>query len=292
VDVYYFKAQPPNFGDDLNAVLWDEVLPPDVKSLQTDEKICGIGTIINEMMPAGTYYILGTGFGYGERIPDNVSLEIFSVRGKLTAERLNCDPSKAITDGAIMIRKIWPDLINNSKKYIYSYLPHVGEHDLNGTILKRCCDLVGVHYISPCQEPHEVALQISRTEKLVTEAMHGAIFADNLRVRWTPVVTSSSINRFKWRDWCSSISIDYKPNVFLKPVRSLNPANPIRASIAAGLAVQIYFASRYARSFLSSDDTVKKLEERTASAIDEFISCIRTRHGLKATAESPSGTEV
>lgn len=53
--------------------------------------------------------------------------------------------------------------------------------------------------------------QITRAKLAVTEAMHGAILANALRVPWIPVTTSPIINVFKWRDWTMSLGLDYRP---------------------------------------------------------------------------------
>jgi succinoglycan biosynthesis protein ExoV len=46
---------------------------------------------------------------------------------------------------------------------------------------------------------------------VVTEAMHGAIVADTLRIPWIPVVCSPEIATFKWRDWTASLDLPYRP---------------------------------------------------------------------------------
>jgi succinoglycan biosynthesis protein ExoV len=41
--------------------------------------------------------------------------------------------------------------------------------------------------------------------------MHAAIVADTFRIPWVPVVTNARINEFKWRDWTSSLDLEYAP---------------------------------------------------------------------------------
>jgi len=48
---------------------------------------------------------------------------------------------------------------------------------------------------------------------VVTEAMHGAIVADTLRIPWVPVVCSPAILPFKWSDWTRSVELAYRPRL-------------------------------------------------------------------------------
>src|SRR3569623_1144475 len=45
----------------------------------------------------------------------------------------------------------------------------------------------------------------------MTEAIHGAIVADTLRVPWIPVACSPEVAPFKWIDWTQSLGLDYRP---------------------------------------------------------------------------------
>jgi succinoglycan biosynthesis protein ExoV len=59
--------------------------------------------------------------------------------------------------------------------------------------------------------PHVVLRVLSEARLVVTEAMHGAIVADTLRIPWIPVVCSPEIATFKWRDWTASLDLPYRP---------------------------------------------------------------------------------
>ena len=87
--LYYFKGAKPNFGDELNPWLWPRLLP-DLLDDNDDELFLGIGTILNDGVPAPPRKIVfGSGFGYG--LPphvDSAKWNIYCVRGPLTANAL------------------------------------------------------------------------------------------------------------------------------------------------------------------------------------------------------------
>jgi succinoglycan biosynthesis protein ExoV len=55
-----------------------------------------------------------------------------------------------------------------------------------------------------------VLRELQETELLLTEAMHGAIVADALRVPWAPVRLYPRFTLFKWQDWTQSMDLPLK----------------------------------------------------------------------------------
>ena len=78
-------------------------------------------------------------------------------------------------------------------------MPHVG---IDSGDYRELISELGWNYF-PSDNEYEVLSQIARSEKLITSAMHGAIFADSYRTPWFPVTTSEEILDFKWKDWTS-----------------------------------------------------------------------------------------
>jgi succinoglycan biosynthesis protein ExoV len=76
---------------------------------------------------------------------------------------------------------------------------------------RTVCAQAGMHYIDPLGGVEQVLSEIQATRLLITEALHGAIVADALRVPWVPVVAYKHILALKWLDWCESLGLDYRP---------------------------------------------------------------------------------
>ncbi len=69
------------------------------------------------------------------------------------------------------------------------------------------CERAGVHFIDPGQSVPAVLDQLLASELVITEAMHGAIVADVLRVPWIPVLPLRNSHRMKWHDWASALDL-------------------------------------------------------------------------------------
>jgi hypothetical protein len=72
----------------------------------------------------------------------------------------------------------------------------------------------GMHYIDPAAGAEMVLKSIAGSQLVIAEAMHGAIVADTLRIPWIPAQLYDHISDLKWRDWCSSVGLDYSPVLF------------------------------------------------------------------------------
>ena len=218
--LYFHKDPLKNFGDDLNPWLWSKLMPEvyegvcyhdpklRTKDMESDIYVVGIGTLLKKHIPTnGKKCIFGTGMGYGEDPKVDDTWAIYSVRGPRTAARLGFDNKYAVTDDAILTAKIGLERVKT--KFPIAYMPHVSS--ARNSYWKEACESMNVHYIDPEGEVDEVFEQLLATDVLITEAMHGAILADTLRVPWIPVTTTDSILEFKWKDWCESMGIEYNP---------------------------------------------------------------------------------
>jgi succinoglycan biosynthesis protein ExoV len=230
--LYY--ANPPsirNFGDDLNPWIWDRLLPGTFSHENGDAMFVGIGTLINDRLPASQKTVVfssGVGFGkdnrswslyYGRGLPENAkSFTYYCVRGPLSADALQLPEEMAVTDGAALVRRLYRP--SGKKNCKFAYMPHALFARDGENSWEKICGWIGFKLIDPRNPIETVLRDISETKVLLTEAMHGAIVADALRVPWVPVHTNPVIYPFKWMDWCASLQVDYRPH-HLRPYKPL-----------------------------------------------------------------------
>jgi len=207
--LYYYRGEKPNFGDDLNAWMWPRLMPD---AWNDDESIIflGIGSIIYDFFPKDAKKIV-FGAGYGGYTPLPVidaNWKFHFVRGNLTARSLNLNPVLAVGDAAILVRsciKQRPD-----KQHKVSFMPH-WESTMDGA-WEAACKLASINYIDPTGTVDHVLDQILSSELVITEAMHGAIVADALRVPWIAVTPIQQRHQMKWLDWASALDLTLRPH--------------------------------------------------------------------------------
>ena len=236
--LFYYQRQDkiPNFGDELNHWLWPQ-LQSHLFEREPETVFVGTGTLINSKLvervqPAKKVVLFSTGAGYESpiaSIPQN--WEICCVRGPLSAQQLGLPAHKAIADGALLVSQLFPHSATTqtqstpqkqdaqkqdvqrqgTQKQNVSFMPHIHYANEGGEAWERICQRAGLRYIDPRWPVEKVLTAIASSERVLAEAMHGAIVADALRVPWIPIVTGPRIYGFKWQDWCASMELFYHP---------------------------------------------------------------------------------
>ncbi len=211
--LYFHRGK--NFGDQLNILIFDYFMP---NAFDDDEEniFVGIGSLIGLVSRfPGRKIVFSSGLAdgdestYGKVPKDLSSYEFLCVRGPLTAKKLGIKPELAITDGAILLAAMNLPLVRSHE--VISFMPHAGSEQFYDH--QKMAMELGWQFISPSEEPLEVLKKMMRSKYIVTEAMHGAIVADTLRIPWIPYVGFSTVNHFKWKDWCASMNLNYSPIV-------------------------------------------------------------------------------
>lgn len=213
MQLHYHVTTNGNFGDDLNAWIWDELLPGWEK-WDAESTLVGIGTLLNDerlsQFSKQKLLIIGSGVGYGSipKLPLPKNWDIRCVRGPRSASLLGIDSGKAVIDPAALL----PDLkefqdIQNTQETIF--VPHAATSSRFDwkAIQERC----SVKIVLPDQDAKTVVTAIGSAKLVVAESMHAAIIADTFRVPWIGVKISDLFLRDKWLDWAESLQVS--PNI-------------------------------------------------------------------------------
>lgn len=271
--LYHCKTKAGNFGDDLNTWLWPRLAPE--LSYDRWPLFLGIGSVLNDSVPfERPKAVLGAGYAYGKPPVLDPTWSIFGVRGPLTAQRLGLPIEKAITDSAVLVRRLLP--VRSPKKYPVSLIPH--HQSFWHADWARICEGSRIHCIDPRGEVQHVISEIRESRLILAEAMHGAIIADTFRVPWIPVRLYGHFCEFKWRDWTSSLSLPFQP-VDLDPVyqRRLCSVQGLlrackRACAVMGVGKAKWNALRFCRTPGRQVAQVLKALERLADQSSPFLS--------------------
>jgi succinoglycan biosynthesis protein ExoV len=201
--LHYYRDPRGNFGDDLNPWLWGRLLPELLDS-NPDELLLGIGTIINNRVPSTPHkHVLGSGVGYGSVPVLDSSWDIRFVRGPLSCEALGLKCDVGICDPAVLVSRY---LRRTDPGGPVSVMPHhLSQRYLNWADV---CARSGFQFISPTGTVEAVLDAIARSSLVISEAMHGAIVADALRIPWIPVRIYPQFLPFKWLDWMGSLGLE------------------------------------------------------------------------------------
>jgi succinoglycan biosynthesis protein ExoV len=201
----------PNFGDELNKILWKNLIP-DCEDKFQDIGLLGVGTLegIKIQRKLKEIVVLGTG---GNESPGNwidSRFKIYFCRGPLTEKKWGCSGA-GIADAAYLTK--FTNLLsppNLKKEFKFGYMPHHISDRHGG--FEDICNEIGFKYISPRQyDVIKTINEINSCEYLITEALHGGIFADILNIPWMPIISGPQVYQFKWNDWCKSINTHYIP---------------------------------------------------------------------------------
>ncbi|MEQ1766179.1 MAG: polysaccharide pyruvyl transferase family protein, partial [Methylotenera sp.] len=149
-----------------------------------------------------------------------------------------------------------------------------------------------INYIDPCAPVETVLDNILSSELVITEAMHGAIVSDALRVPWIPIQPLNSIHAMKWFDWASALDIDLLPRQMISSslLESItlffDTHNPKiadkfrrRGRLLLNVAPEIFAQSAAKRLIeiskfnpsLSSDSAIESSHSQMLSKLDELV---------------------
>ncbi|MFC0685475.1 polysaccharide pyruvyl transferase family protein [Novosphingobium clariflavum] len=314
----HYEPAVPNFGDDLNPLLWPELAPglfgPDVSSPGTgageSTAFVGIGTIIG-IDPAGCsrLHVFSSGAGYSDPVRwQGLDVRYHCVRGPVSARALGLPADRALTDGAVLVPRspLFADLASRPRTTRTVVVPHYETLAFPGW--SAAAQLAGFDIVDPRGSPRDVIAALAGARLVLTESLHGAILADAFGVPWRGFAVSRNFSTAKWGDWAASLDMDVavalvpppdpmpllrfgkRPEPFGTMI-ALDPEAALaefRARIAAPPKVAL--VRRQAKRVLEAVPVTRRLlgfsPERTAQALvelatrDPFVSNPSRRAGL------------
>ncbi|WP_417348071.1 polysaccharide pyruvyl transferase family protein [Ferrimonas sp.] len=297
----YCHSKLGNFGDDLNPWMFPKLMPKAFEDESDKVAFLGIGTILDQKRidrsnlnanRANIVFSSGAGFGTPPAIND--SWHIYCVRGEHTARQLGVDASKVIADGAYLLRNL-VEYRNPVKKHKIAFIPHHSSEDFADW--QAICDQCGIKMITARQPVDSFLEELLASELVITEAMHGAIVSDALRVPWVPVSFSPKFMPEKWRDFTRALKMDLEvtplpfvahyplnlgqsvehgfkrgmsklgvgPSKWARLPNAYTKATPAQID---GLCEAIMAVSRDGKVHQSSDAVVEEVTERLAQCLD------------------------
>ena len=202
--LYQWRDSHRNFGDELNSLLWPKLLP---EFFDQNEAIrfLGIGSILdNRHPPAAIKLVAGSGYGgYQPQIILDDTWIIHWVRGRRTARLLGLPHEVGIGDPASLVPLA--GLAPACEPRDIGFIPHF-ESMIRGA-WQEVSAAAGTTLIDPRNDPLAVIAAIGKCRLVISEALHGIIAADALRVPWIAILPLAAIHRPKWFDWAETLDL-------------------------------------------------------------------------------------
>lgn len=202
--LYRWQGAASNFGDELNTLLWPRLLPgffddnPAVRFL-------GIGSVLDQRHPnTPVKLVAGSGYGGYESKPRlDRNWVIQWVRGPRTAAILGLPHSLALGDPAALVPQALSLPPRNGNDI--GFMPHF-ESAARGD-WRQATERAGMQLIDPRDPPLAILRAIGQCKLLLSEALHGVIVADALRVPWVAIRPLAAVHRPKWADWSDTMQL-------------------------------------------------------------------------------------
>jgi len=199
-----------NFGDELNPIIIERISGKKVIWSPLEEcEIVAIGSILQQVFRSCRMYpvdVWGSGFlSSGESVHDP-RLVCHSLRGPLTAARIDCDQSVALGDPGLLCNLLLER--NPQKTTALGIVPHY--YDLRHPLLEEYSQDRKYKIISPLLPVCEFISAVAECEVILSSALHGLITADALGIpnRWLKLSDLVVGDGFKFNDYFMSFGLN------------------------------------------------------------------------------------
>lgn len=230
----HYKSDNGNFGDDLNEWLWPQVFNKDIFTKNDNISFWGIGSILMNMEWVGGFYdramrnqhqlVLGTGVrSLKEELIINENWDVLFLRGPLSSYKLLGNFTTYITDSAYFITLLdqYKEYTSLPKKYKVSIIPYF--NSISKFDWEKLAKTHNLNLIYPTGNNVEQFIKdVAQSEVVLSEAMHGCMMADILRVPWKRIkfnahkLEGEVVSEFKWHDWYASINLNNVTPILLE----------------------------------------------------------------------------
>jgi succinoglycan biosynthesis protein ExoV len=201
--LYRWRGTAPNFGDELNTLLWPRLLPGFFDD-DPAELFLGIGSVLEAPHDtAAVKLVAGAGYGgYNVAPALDANWIIHWVRGPRTARRLGLPEAFGLGDPAMLLP------VSGNGGRLIGFMPHF--ESLQRGAWAEAATAAGVTLIDPRGDPAAILGAIGACSLLLSEAMHGAIVADAMRVPWIALRPLASVHHAKWHDWADTLNLQVR----------------------------------------------------------------------------------
>lgn len=200
-----------NFGDQLAPIIVRALFDRDVRdSTILGANLVAVGSLlegVEEIGPWARPHIWGTGY-----IKDGPAwrgvrpVRFKAVRGELTRSRVqNLCAKLALGDPAILMGEVYPDLIEQPKRFDVSVVPHFVDYG-SDPIRRLQAAHPEVNIVNVLAPAKDVAAQIAQSRLVLSSSLHGLIVADAFDVpsQWTPMSDDVIGGGYKFEDYYSA----------------------------------------------------------------------------------------
>jgi succinoglycan biosynthesis protein ExoV len=125
------------------------------------------------------------------------------VRGPRTAVTLGLPARLGLGDPAVLTPRTLG--LQRAQGQYVGFMPHF--ESASWGAWQQAADHAGVRLIDPRDPPLAILQAIGGCTVLLSEALHGVIVADALRVPWIAIRPMARIHRPKWFDWAETMDL-------------------------------------------------------------------------------------